>query len=146
MGLERGTDLMSQPRRNRLAGRQPRGQRAELDRRGQDIALAYPVDERLALLPWNAEPRQLPGAGRDEAAQLAGQLDAGWRTQSQGLGGLGHLVDAQPPRHFVEEDIAGDLDAACQVDMAMTADPPRIAVESVVAKPHRPGAIDGEIV
>ena len=144
---QRGTDLMRQPRAKPPCRSRCRAASVQSwSGVASDIALADAGDERLALLPWNAEPLHLPGAGRDEAAAFAGQSRCRLASPVPGLGAPRlDLVDAQPPRHFVEEDVAGVLDAACAGRHGHGRRSSTHAMEGVVAEPHRTGAIDGEI-
>ncbi len=65
----------------------------------------------------------LPGAARDDA-RLSRRAISICRSRCPSpelVRPLLDLVDAEPPRHFVEEDVAGHLDAALQIDMAVAA-------------------------
>ncbi len=60
------------------------------------------------------------------------------------MGGVLDRVDADAPRRLVEEDVARNLDAAMQVDMAVAALLP--AMEIMIAEAQRAGAEDGKIL
>src|SRR5205823_451033 len=120
-------------RQNGLATRYPRGKRAELKRRDDQITLTNTRVEGFAFQPRRAVVLFFPGAARDDPRLLAGQFDAGLLAKSQMVRGCLDPVDPQPARHFVEEHVARHDDPAVQIDMAMSMLLP--AMELMIAKP-----------
>ena len=74
----------------------------------EHIALADAGAERVALLPGTAcSVFCFQARARNQAGMLARQFDAGGRAQAQLARRLLDLVDAEPARDLVEEDVAG---------------------------------------
>ena len=130
-------------RHHLIAARHPGRQHAELDGSHQHITLADAGVERFPLLPRSVKGRFLPGAAGDHPCLLAGDFDMRQITETELVRAQLDRVDSNPPRHFVEEDVAGGRDPAVQVDMPMSA--PFPAMEHVIAELKRAAAIDAEI-
>lgn len=88
------------------AGDQCRGI-GQLQGRGGVVALADAGDQRLARIPGRLAGPALPGLRRQQASLLAGQVDAGARTQPETAQLRMHAVDAQFHGQVVEVHIAG---------------------------------------
>ena len=91
---------------------QPRRHDRQLQRRGEDKALADAGDKGLAQDPWLTDYRPLPVLGRDDAGAFARNIDIKLRRQSQPLRHRRNAVDSDAPGDFVEINVTGLTNAA----------------------------------
>ena len=109
-------------------------------RRDRQLALADGHRDGFTRIPPLARSLQLPFGRRDNAFLLVGEIDAALQRQSQLLGPLVHLVDAEHVADGVEVGIARLLDRVPQVDVAVA--PDEVALEESSVERAAAGAID----
>src|SRR5262245_60498057 len=97
----------------------PCGHHAELQRRGQHETLPDGIDERLAGMPVLTERGLFPGAVRHDTRLLAGEVESGDIAETEFLRANRNRIDADRARELVEEHVAGMLERARHIDMAM---------------------------
>ena len=116
--LQHLVEAARQMRLHRAAGGDPGGVGGELQRRHRDEALADAGIDGVAAVPvmsLGAAQRR----GRDLPGALVRQLDVERGAEAERVRGGGDRLHAGATRHLVEEHVAGELDAAMQVERAM---------------------------
>ena len=143
--------IRDQARHHFTAAGQPRRHHCQLQRVGDDIALADRRVQRLALAPVaffgiRAITALLPCLVRHDALGLAGQRQRIFLAQPQPAGHGGDGINAHLAPHDIEIGVAGQRQRPVHVDPAMAA--PCVAMPGVVAQPigagtaHCVGGID----
>src|SRR5690606_40337334 len=102
----------------------------ELQRRHEHVALADAGDHGIAgepdlvLRTLELRLRAFPLGRRDDAADLAVDVDSSRRSESERRESGRHALDAEVDGELIEIDVAGLDDRAVQVDVAVPLRPP----------------------